>query len=229
MIIAQMSVTESEWAWEILSDEQLEFCRKVSLRRQQNAEANDRPPKNNAPTDAETSILFNALGALGEGALVCYLKREFKQVKWHYFKEGSIKNLPDIEDWIDAKAARCNTHSLIVQPDDPPGWAYVLAYCERSPRIALVGWCWGDEAQAVPMTDPAGGRPAHFIKPSAVCMKSMPLLIEEMRQRRGAYIDNAGHLQHYCACGEWGAFGRGVDLRAGKLGSWTCAEHRPSK
>jgi hypothetical protein len=31
---------------------------------------------------------------------------------------------------------------------------------------------------------------------------------------------------HYCHCGQWGAFGYGVDLLHGKLGRWYCAEHR---
>jgi hypothetical protein len=34
---------------------------------------------------------------------------------------------------------------------------------------------------------------------------------------------------HYCEiCGEWGAFGYSVNLRAGRLGQWYCFEHRPN-
>lgn len=32
---------------------------------------------------------------------------------------------------------------------------------------------------------------------------------------------------HNCACGQWGSFGYGVNLRAGKEGKWYCREHRP--
>ena len=31
--------------------------------------------------------------------------------------------------------------------------------------------------------------------------------------------------EHYCHCGEWGAFGFNVSLRKGQLGTWYCAEH----
>ena len=31
---------------------------------------------------------------------------------------------------------------------------------------------------------------------------------------------------HYCHCGDWGAFGYGVDLLHGKEGTWYCAKHR---
>ena len=31
---------------------------------------------------------------------------------------------------------------------------------------------------------------------------------------------------HYCHCGDWGAFGYGVDLLRGKEGTWYCAKHR---
>jgi hypothetical protein len=37
-----------------------------------------------------------------------------------------------------------------------------------------------------------------------------------------------GLLLHFCVeCGAWGAFGHGVNLRAGRPGSWYCAAHRP--
>jgi hypothetical protein len=37
-----------------------------------------------------------------------------------------------------------------------------------------------------------------------------------------------GLLLHFCAeCGRWGGFGCGVNLRAGRLGRWYCAAHRP--
>jgi hypothetical protein len=37
-----------------------------------------------------------------------------------------------------------------------------------------------------------------------------------------------GSLLHFCAeCGAWGAFGYGVNRRAGRQGRWYCAAHRP--
>ena len=35
---------------------------------------------------------------------------------------------------------------------------------------------------------------------------------------------------HFCIeCGRWGAFGYGVNLRAGRQGGWYCATHRPQR
>jgi hypothetical protein len=46
--------------------------------------------------------------------------------------------------------------------------------------------------------------------------------------RRGRVEQRDGVLLHFCTeCGRWGGFGCGVDLRAGRLGRWYCAEHRP--
>jgi hypothetical protein len=37
--------------------------------------------------------------------------------------------------------------------------------------------------------------------------------------------DADGRFVHYCHCGAWGAFGVGVALHKGKLGTWRCREH----
>jgi hypothetical protein len=46
--------------------------------------------------------------------------------------------------------------------------------------------------------------------------------------RRGRVGDLDGVFVHFCAeCGRWGVYGCGVNLRAGRLGRWYCAAHRP--
>ena len=46
------------------------------------------------------------------------------------------------------------------------------------------------------------------------------------RRDQAEYRD--GVFLHFCAeCGAWGAYGYGVNLRAGRLGRWYCAAHRP--
>ena len=46
--------------------------------------------------------------------------------------------------------------------------------------------------------------------------------------RRGRVQELEGVFLHFCAeCGAYGAFGYGVRLRAGQLGRWYCAAHRP--
>jgi hypothetical protein len=48
--------------------------------------------------------------------------------------------------------------------------------------------------------------------------------------RRGRTQEVEGAFLHFCVeCGAFGAFGYGVSLRAGRLGRWYCAEHRPQK
>ena len=46
--------------------------------------------------------------------------------------------------------------------------------------------------------------------------------------RRGRIENREGLFLHFCIdCGAWGAYGYGVNLRAGQLGRWYCAVHRP--
>jgi len=51
---------------------------------------------------------------------------------------------------------------------------------------------------------------------------------EPSEARRGRVGWQAGFkLLHFCqVCGAWAPFGFGVNLRAGQLGRWFCAEHR---
>jgi hypothetical protein len=46
--------------------------------------------------------------------------------------------------------------------------------------------------------------------------------------RRGRVQELDRAFLHFCVeCGAYGAFGTGVNLRAGRLGRWFCAAHRP--
>ena len=46
--------------------------------------------------------------------------------------------------------------------------------------------------------------------------------------RCGRTQEVEGAFLHFCVvCGAFGAFGYGVSLRAGRLGRWYCAKHRP--
>jgi hypothetical protein len=46
--------------------------------------------------------------------------------------------------------------------------------------------------------------------------------------RRGRVERREGLFLHFCMdCGAWGAYGYDVNLRAGQLGRWYCALHRP--
>jgi hypothetical protein len=55
-----------------------------------------------------------------------------------------------------------------------------------------------------------------------------PSLEMPCASRRGRVdVRQDGLLLHFCAkCGAWGAFGYGVNLRAGRQGRWYCGRHR---
>jgi hypothetical protein len=58
-----------------------------------------------------------------------------------------------------------------------------------------------------------------------------PSLSEPCAARVGRVEDRLdGRFLHFCTeCGAWGSFGYGVSLRAGQLGRWYCAAHRPQE
>ena len=235
-----MTVRESDWVWITLAPEQIEFSDKWAHARQNNAVAADLAPHNNAPVEPDAATALHVLGLRGECAGYIYLK----PVKWHLFKPGRLameEQLPDLEDWIDMKARTKSWHSLIVQRDDPPDWAYVLVCAHEHPRYCLIGWCYGHEAQQQQhWDDPAGGRPAYFIKQDNPILRPVADLLREVRKRQARTdaeraghpngfvgYDSEGHFVHYCKCGRDAGNGYGVSLRAGNLGVWFCSEHNP--
>jgi hypothetical protein len=68
---------------------------------------------------------------------------------------------------------------------------------------------------------------APLFKPAPLA-ESEPGFGEPCVARRGRVEARDGRFLHFCAeCGAWGAFGYGVNLRAGQLGHWYCGAHRP--
>ena len=55
-----------------------------------------------------------------------------------------------------------------------------------------------------------------------------PALEQPCAARRGQAQELDGAFMHFCCrCGRFAPFGYGVHLRAGQLGRWYCAAHRP--
>jgi hypothetical protein len=55
-----------------------------------------------------------------------------------------------------------------------------------------------------------------------------PGLEQPCASRRGRVQELDRVFLHFCVeCGAYGAFGYGVNLRAGRLGRWYCRAHRP--
>ena len=76
---------------------------------------------------------------------------------------------------------------------------------------------------------------AELLSPTPWFKRVIPLAEDEpslempCASRRGRVQELKGvAVLHFCAeCGAWGAFGHGVNLRAGRPGRWYCAAHRP--
>ena len=65
--------------------------------------------------------------------------------------------------------------------------------------------------------------------PSRESTAPEPGLRQPRAARRGRVEELPdGSSLHFCTeCGAWGAFGYGVNMRAGRQGRWFCAAHRP--
>jgi hypothetical protein len=73
--------------------------------------------------------------------------------------------------------------------------------------------------------------PSPWFKRVIPPVKGEPGLETPCASRRGRVQElEGGVVLHFCAeCGAWGAFGYSVNLRAGRLGRWYCAAHRPQR
>lgn len=157
----------------------ISFADKIAHWRRQNAVENDREPHNGAPCDPAVALSMDLLGTRCEAAGKVY----FNPVTWHAYKRSGIRNLPDLEAWIDVKGRSKHWHQLIVQKDDDPSWAYVLVCGQDHPVYSIVGWLWGEEAMQERFWDEkVPGRPAYFAKGP---LRDPAELLREVRRRQG--------------------------------------------
>jgi hypothetical protein len=178
-----MAVQESDWVWITLDQEKLNFCDNIARKRQHNADDYHLAPMNNAPTEYNAALALHVLGVRCECAGYVYLK----PIKWNTFVPGCTamdERLADLDDWIDCKGRAELWHCLIVQHNDPDDWAYVLVCAHEHPRYCLIGWCYGHEAKRLKLSDPVGGRPAHFVDQCAPILRPVAELLREVRKRQ---------------------------------------------
>jgi hypothetical protein len=136
----------------------------VARRRQAAAVERNRQAHNGAPIDPAAALGIHILGARCECAGYLWFKLNGISLHWHTFAQ-EVGGLPDLGDFVDVKGCRKGWHKLIVQQDDPDDWAYLLVLGHDHPRYQMAGWMWGWEAkQERYWSDPAGDRPAFFIK-----------------------------------------------------------------
>jgi hypothetical protein len=163
-------ITPADLVWITLVDKRLAFCREIAQARRDNALNERRLPKNHASENYSKALAMDMLGLLGEAASMIYLS----PCTWHHYKTGDLRELADINDFIDVKTCEDVRHRMIVQDDDSAEWAYVFACAAESPKICLVGWCWGRDAKVKKFwDDPGTSRPAYWVGRKAEILRPM--------------------------------------------------------
>jgi len=113
-----------------------------------------------------------------------------------------------------AKAA--NVAKVLDEP--APTLATLAAFAARAPESRDTGA--GPDAELI--------APSPWFESVARPSEGEPGFEHPWPARRGRVGEEEGVFVHFCAeCGRWGAYGYGVNLRAGRLGHWYCAAHRP--
>jgi hypothetical protein len=102
----------------------------------------------------------------------------------------------------------------------------------RRAKAELLATLGTDNVEGEPATLEANlVAPPHWFQRFALPAGGEPSFDEPCAARRGRIEELPGRMfLHFCIeCGRWGAFGYGVNLRAGRLGGWYCATHRPQR
>ena len=227
-----MTVTESDRRWIRLEKLHIDFADDLAARRRGAALEIERGAREGHEIERPEFDL-EVLGARCEAAGKLFLN----PVKWHAFSR-TVRDLPDLDDFIDVKGAPQAHHSLLVQEGQPDNFAYLLILGHAHPDYEIVGWAWGWECKKDrELSDPVGGMPAYFVGQDESILKPPDELREILRERQQpekflpGFVGYSKHglFIHMCHCGVWGAHGYGVSVRTGKLGTWYCAEHNPER
>ena len=126
--------------------------------------------RNSAPASGNVSLSMHVLGAKGELAVAQYLNMEDKVFTDQIPTRGSV----DLPPNIDVKTRSRHWMDLVVQLDDNPQKIFVHATTEND-FVRLHGWTYGHRVMKdCFQQDPAGGRPAYFVRASV--LHSMSLL-----------------------------------------------------
>jgi hypothetical protein len=108
-------------------------------------------------------------------------KRYLNPIRWNALLP-KIHGEPDLGDFIDVKGRSSPRYDLPVQADGEAAFAYLLVFPDPHPRYCIRGWMWGfDAKQPEHWSDPAGDRPAFFVKQGL--LRDPEELFAEVRQR----------------------------------------------
>lgn len=127
---------------------------------------------------------------------------------------------------VDVKASTYlgpNPYLRVPCKDLKPRTIYIAARLDMaSHAIELMGWEWSAVlAKCEQKSFSRGGTLNYVLEYSE--LRS----ISELKQRLQPVTSDGGFVHYCCKCGAWGAFGYGVSLLKGRLGTWYCREHRP--
>jgi hypothetical protein len=121
---------------------------------------------------------------------------------------------------------------LILRAGATPVPAGLVSRVRRA-KAELLATLATDDVKKEPTTlvEPNLVAPPDWFERVASPAEGEPRFDEPCAERRGRIEELPGRLfLHFCIeCGRWGAFGYGVNLRAGRLGGWYCATHRPRR
>ena len=143
------------------------YCEALGTARQDSAEALNLSATNNECLSREARLPAHIFGAKCEGIAWSWLK----PIKWNILTtETFIKGQPDLIAGpikIDVKGIHQPSHSLLVQQDADPDWAYLLILGQH-PNYQILGWLWGHEAKQSPIKELQPNRPAHVTNQAAL-------------------------------------------------------------
>jgi hypothetical protein len=185
----------------ILLPSDVKCANKLAYARQASADLRGgRRSTRGAPRQPDLELQFNVIGARCELAGFLYLRPacDIGKLVWHQYTDDNPTDLPDLDNFIDVKGRTEGWHDLPVQSKviDPPDWAYLLVRAHMHPKYEIVGWCWGHEAQQLPLSDPTGREwPAHWVKPGQHAFFKPPQLLFEELQRRHAVLSDQEYAE----------------------------------
>ena len=166
-MVVRIELLDAEIAW---TDEN------VAEKRYENAIVQQRTPGNAGPPP---NLDIDILGARCEAAAYKWMR----PVRWSWQHRGR-EHIPDLHDFIDVKGVANPTYNLMVKPNDPQRWAYLLLDGSAHPFYDVIGWCWGFEAYTLPLTSRKAGRWNYFVDRDNPMLKDPALLLLVLRERQ---------------------------------------------
>jgi hypothetical protein len=163
----------------ILQEKHIKYSDWIARERRKLAIEMNRKPGTNCTTENNQALAYDILGMRCECAGYLF----FQPVKWHWQIVKDVKNLPDLDNFIDVKGIAQARHRMIVPLNGREDWAYVLVSGHNHPEYEVFGWLWGKEAKKdIYLDNPAGRGESYYIERKF--LNSPDTLMEVLRQQQ---------------------------------------------